>query len=467
MPANPAVDVRLQHLMDASFDPVLVVVDGCLVACNEAFVELLGYPTMEALLGARPADLVAPVALAAVLDHVERSPERTYETLLKRRDGVLVPVEVRGTNWVEGDQPVRVTVVRDITERKRREHLLAQYGGAMLEHSPDAIIRFDRDFRYVYVNPVVGRNLGKAPESFTGRTMAEAGVSPERVDFWTSHMRAVLESGTERCVEFDFTDAQGRLRYQQAMLTPEPDGVLVTVRDITTLKRAELDLLAAHQRLKDSERYKDEFLSVVSHELRTPLNFIMGFASVLEDGLHGPLNHAQRRDVDRILEGADRMLGLVDDLLDYAHLRAGTVELVRQPVDVRLLLAEASGGAAVEAPAGLTFALDAARMRQALDQLVENARKFSPPGSPVVLRARLEEGELVLEVEDHGCGIPREALAGLFERFRQFDMTSTRRAGGMGLGLAIARALVEAHGGRIEADSTPGQGSTFRLRLPF
>lgn len=103
----------------------------------------------------------------------------------------------------------------------------------------------------------------------------------------------------------------------------------------------------------------------------------------------------------------------------------------------------------------------------ALDQLVANARKFSPPGSPVVLRGRREDAELVLEVEDRGCGIPKEALAGLFERFRQFDMTATRRAGGMGLGLAIARALVEAHGGQIEADSTPGQGSTFRLRLPL
>jgi signal transduction histidine kinase len=244
------------------------------------------------------------------------------------------------------------------------------------------------------------------------------------------------------------------------------------------LAEANARLAEANAQLRAADRHKDEFLSVISHELRTPLNFIMGFASVLDDEVAGELNAQQRAFVGNILSGSDRMLGLVNDLLDVAKIQAGRFELCAHPTPYWPLLEEVLATLRPLADQrGLTLTalvetevappMDGSRIVQVLTNLVGNAIKFTPPGGRVTLRAFVRDEELVTQVMDTGVGIDAADVPKLFQRFSQLDMSATRQSGGTGLGLSISKALVEAHGGQIGVLSEVGHGSTFWFTLPL
>ncbi|MNS17504.1 Signal transduction histidine-protein kinase BarA [compost metagenome] len=238
------------------------------------------------------------------------------------------------------------------------------------------------------------------------------------------------------------------------------------------------ELSDAIERLHQADQVKDEFLSVISHELRTPLNFITGFASILDDEVDGPLNPLQHLHLGKILSGSERMLHLVNDLLDFAKLQAGKFDLSPQPAAYAPLLEEVADSLRpladhkhvtieVEAHVPGEPVVDETRVVQVLTNLVNNAIKFTPAGGRVRLSARIDAGALLTEVTDTGVGIAEIDIPKLFSRFRQLDMSATREASGTGLGLAISKALVEAHGGTIGVRSCPGEGSTFWFRLPL
>ncbi|GEM_PF-1651591 len=230
--------------------------------------------------------------------------------------------------------------------------------------------------------------------------------------------------------------------------------------------------------LRNADRAKDEFLSVISHELRTPLNFIMGFGSILEDEILGPLNPEQQDAVKKLLQGAERMLLLVNDLLDFAQIQSGMLHLVpvttdfpplaREVLDTLKPLAEQKGlELAGHFPEHLELTLDGPRIVQVLTNLVGNAVKFTPAGGRIVVTSRVDGQDLLTEVLDNGIGMAQQDLPKLFARFKQLDMSSTRQSGGTGLGLSISKAIVEAHGGSIGVRSEKGKGSTFWFRLPL
>jgi signal transduction histidine kinase len=258
----------------------------------------------------------------------------------------------------------------------------------------------------------------------------------------------------------------------------EVDGVLLVDVDVSEIVAAE----RAHRRevetLRTVDRYKDEFLSVISHELRTPLNFIVGFASLLDDEAAGALNQRQHEFVGKILNGADRMLILVNDLLDFAKIKAGRLDLACVPTPYRDLLQEVvdtmtplaqDKGQSLELHADVPglVNIDGPRIMQVVTNLVSNAIKFTGHGGRVTINAYEAAGDLVTQVTDTGVGIAAEELPKLFQRFQQVDMSATRQAGGTGLGLAISKALVEAHGGQINVVSEPGKGSTFYFTIPL
>ncbi|MNK52849.1 Non-motile and phage-resistance protein [compost metagenome] len=255
-------------------------------------------------------------------------------------------------------------------------------------------------------------------------------------------------------------------------------GFVKVVRDMTEPRRIEAieRELAALGKL---DRMKDDFLSVISHELRTPLNFITGFASILDDEVAGPLNPGQKSYVKKILNGADRMLLQVNNLVEMSRLSAGKLSiqpsytlyeaLVAHVLDVLRPLAE---NKRIRLDADVRIAgevrLDSQRVTQVVSNLVDNAIKFTPDGGAVTVKAYPMEGMLVTEVSDTGIGIAEEDLPKLFQRFVQLDMTSTRTVGGTGLGLAICKSIVEAHGGHIGVRSEgAGKGSTFWFTLPL
>jgi signal transduction histidine kinase len=215
---------------------------------------------------------------------------------------------------------------------------------------------------------------------------------------------------------------------------------------------------------------------VISHELRTPLNFIMGFASVLDDEVAGPATSEQHLYLQKILTGSERMLMLVNDLLDFAKIQAGKLELTltQQPyaplVDevvstLRPLAAQKELTIRTQVNVPEPLSLDETRIIQVISNLLSNAIKFTHHGE-ILVRAFARDGQVVTEIVDTGIGIAAEDISKLFTRFKQLDMSSTRQASGTGLGLSISKALVEAHGGQIGVRSELGKGSTFWFSLP-
>ena len=245
-----------------------------------------------------------------------------------------------------------------------------------------------------------------------------------------------------------------------------------------TAERTE-ELQRAYHRLKELDRLKNSFMSAVSHELRTPLATIQGFAEFLEDEVGGPLSPDQHEFVARIQDGTRRLRGMVEDLLDFAQLNAGTLALVQQEIDLVPTIEEVvgviepqvlAGGldlVAVVPGAPLVVWADAGRIRQVLLNLLNNAVKFTPSGGCIRVLANQQGQEARIAVQDTGIGIPPEHLSQMFQKFYQVDNSFTRTAGGTGLGLSLSKALVEAHGGRMGVESQVNHGSTFWFTLPL
>jgi signal transduction histidine kinase len=227
-----------------------------------------------------------------------------------------------------------------------------------------------------------------------------------------------------------------------------------------------------------TEAMKDEWLAVLSHELRTPINAITGFGTILADGLAGPLSPQQRDYLSKMLQAADGLLARVDDMLELGRLRAGQFMLATAPLQFEVVAASAiaqwepvaelkglrlAGAIAPPLPA---IVADEQRLGRVVANLVANAIKFTPAGGCVTLAAWAEGDGLRIEVRDDGPGISPEDVPRLFRPFSQLDMSATRRAGGLGIGLTLCKALVEAHGGQIGVASQPGNGSAFWFWLP-
>lgn len=238
---------------------------------------------------------------------------------------------------------------------------------------------------------------------------------------------------------------------------------------------------ASEEALRLAEGFKDELLGVLSHELRTPLHVISGLQELLGDEVVGSLNPDQRAYLETIGQEVDRLGRLIGDVLDAGVLSAGELPLWKEPVDLARLAedvitlleprAEARGvRLVVQAPRAPerspTVRGDESRIAQVLTRLLTNAIAFSPEGGTVGLRVSVLPGQVCVEVEDTGCGIPEPDQPKLFQRFRQIDMSLTRPHGGLGMGLFLCRRLIEAHGGRIGIKSQPGGGSTFWFTLP-
>jgi signal transduction histidine kinase len=234
---------------------------------------------------------------------------------------------------------------------------------------------------------------------------------------------------------------------------------------------------AARAEAEHANRLKDEFLATVSHELRTPLTTIIAWAQRLRKGAHGEATLA--RGLEVIERNAKAQAQLVEDILDVSQVITGKLRLTIAPVDAITVISAAVDAVqwAADAkgiqlamtldPAARRLAGDATRLQQVLWNLLSNAVKFTPPGGRVEVRLERAGADVAISVSDTGEGIAAEALPFIFDHFRQADSTSTRRHGGLGLGLAIVRHLVELHGGTVRAESAgDGQGATFTVCLP-
>lgn len=237
--------------------------------------------------------------------------------------------------------------------------------------------------------------------------------------------------------------------------------------------------LETAEQLREVDKLKSEFLASMSHELRTPLNSIIGYAEVILDGLDGPLNEELEEDVGAIHGSGKLLLNLINDILDLAKIEAGQMELEYAEVNVKEFMTRILDSSRIlvkDKPVDLRLSVadgvpdkihaDPVRLQQIVNNLISNAAKFTEQGS-ITLNTTAENGDVRVSVTDTGTGIDQDKLEVIFERFRQADQSSTRRAGGTGLGLDITRRLVHMHGGEIQVQSKPGEGSTFSFTLPL
>jgi PAS domain S-box-containing protein len=295
---------------------------------------------------------------------------------------------------------------------------------------------------------------------FASVAQALAGEGDHDVEY-----RLVAPDGSVRWAE-----GKGRVHYVDGRPV-RMSGVCMIV---TRRKEAELARLeAAHE----AAQLKDEFLATLSHELRTPLNAILGWVQIIESGM---VSADRLHDALKVIGRNARMQAqLIEDILDVSRIISGKLEIDVAPIALKPLLASAATAALPSAIAGgveLTTELpdyllpvnaDMNRLQQVLGNILSNAVKFTDRGGRVTLRAQADDREVTVEVTDTGVGISPDFLPFVFERFRQADSRATRRHGGLGLGLAIAKHIVDLHGGRIDvASAGAGCGTTIRLRLP-
>jgi signal transduction histidine kinase len=239
--------------------------------------------------------------------------------------------------------------------------------------------------------------------------------------------------------------------------------------------------MATVVRLRELDHLKSSFLANMSHELRTPLNSILGFAQVILEELDGPLTPDMSNDLGLIEKNGKHLLNMINEILDMAKVEAGRLSLSPEPVNLREILQdvmETTGSLAREKSlylrledeekANTTLMLDYTRMRQVFINLIGNSSKFTEKGG-ISIYCEKQGSKISIQFKDTGIGIPPSKLDMIFEQFSQVDTSTTRKAGGTGLGLPISRRLVELHGGRLFANSTgiPGEGSVFTVELPI
>ncbi|HEV7239590.1 MAG TPA: ATP-binding protein [Thermoanaerobaculia bacterium] len=239
-------------------------------------------------------------------------------------------------------------------------------------------------------------------------------------------------------------------------------GAVLVIRDITGLQ--ELD------------RKKDEFLSVASHELRTPLTTIKGYTQLLSQTVDELEPDERATYINAVLGEIERMMGLISELLDVSRIETNRLQIHPQAIRWQDFIRARVSAFQVQHPSrSIRMAVDAGdaiisadpdRMRQVIDNLLSNALKYSPEGTDIDLQVQFEDGAMLTSVTDHGIGIPKDEIPQLFERFHRARNVSSRYYGGLGLGLYIARAIIEAHDGSISVQSVEGSGSTFTMRLP-
>jgi signal transduction histidine kinase len=275
----------------------------------------------------------------------------------------------------------------------------------------------------------------------------------------------------------ELVDASGRLAAGDRSVRVKIGGLSETATLGAAFNEMAGQLEVEASQRDQLDRLKDEFVLTASHELRSPLTSVQGFAELLMLE-RDSLTAKQVETVEIILDNCRHLSRLLNDLLDLARSDAGRLAIAPQPTEVAPLIDDAvrtmraqTEGAhqtlAQRVEQGLPLVdVEADRIRQILVNLLTNAHEYSPEGASIEASARAVDAEVEIAVTDNGPGIPEDQLEHIFERFTRGDAGLTQRVGGTGLGLAISKSLVELHGGTIAVDSTPGQGSTFRFRLP-
>ncbi len=481
-----AAEQRLRALLDASLSGIAVTENDRLVDANDQLGCMLGY-TRDELIGMEAWQLVPAEDLPRVIENIHKGHEMVIDHEMVCKDGSHIHVEAHGKTIELQGRRVRFTSLHDITERKRVEKALReseQRFRIMGETVPYGVWWCNEHGGTEYVSQSFLDLL-----QMTMDEMREFGwtkrMPSDQVELHLRRWLHCVQTGEDWDNEYQVLGPDGK--YHTILTRGKPvrnsEGKIIgwvgINLDIDRRKRAEEQLAAAKQAAESASKAKDHFLAVLSHELRTPLTPVLGTVSLLQNEPH--LDAEILENLEMIRRNVELEARLIDDLLDLTRIARGKVELSKRRVELGRVIGQTVEVCRPELEAQrLDFSVDIgpeapywieadpARIQQVFWNLLKNAIKFTPPGGCVGIRCRRENGHVLVEVNDSGEGIEPEALTRIFNAFEQGEPSITRRFGGLGLGLAISKALMDLHGGTIEAHSEgKGKGATFRLRLPL
>ena len=359
----------------------------------------------------------------------------------------------------------------------------------LIARSPSLVVELAPDGTTTFINDAVQAVLGVSSRDITGlnwwdtlvpadgRAAADAFVEAlQHGDLTARELALRASDGTPRWIEWTSANRYSAEGTLQSVVLFGLDVTTRRVADETARQLAEERLARAEA--EAANRAKTEFLAVMSHELRTPLNAIAGYTDLIDAGVRGPVTPEQRADLGRIRRSERHLLGLINDIMNFARLEAGRVSFDIRSVRMQEtlatiealseLLARTKGISYTIEPcdASITVAADRDKLEQILLNLVSNAVKFTDTGGAITLACESDGPDVRVTVTDTGRGIPADKLEGIFDPFIQVDKRFTREQEGVGLGLAISRDLARAMHGDLTVESTLGKGSRFTLRLP-
>jgi PAS domain S-box-containing protein len=495
---------RFRRLIESNVVGVMSwAADGRILDANDAFLRMVSYTRADLQSGRLNwRNLTPPDQLERSDQSLTQMRQQGYADALEkeyiRQDGSRVPVLLGGV-MLERNPDRGVSFVLDLTVLKRTEAALYRSESrfqSLAQNIPGVIYQY-RQYadasadRFTYISPGCYDLYGLEPQAVlqNASLMWEA-VHPEDLPNLRRSFSIQAATGEQWRQEWRVLMPFGQIKWAQgvAKAAPQPDGSILwdgVLLDITERKQAEIDrdqLLEreqeARQRAEAASRAKDEFLAIVSHELRSPLNAILGWSRLLRTR---QLDAATaKRALEVIERNAQAQTQLIEDLLDISRIIRGNVRLFARPVKFATVIEAAvdtirpaADAKAIQIQTQLgavegNVLGDPDRLQQIVWNLLSNAVKFTPEGGQVTVQLTETEAAAELMVRDTGKGIEAEFLPHVFERFRQAESSSTRSFGGLGLGLAIVRSLVELHGGTIAVES-PGleQGATFWVQIPL
>lgn len=497
------LDAKLIDLMPAAVY-VCAAPSGLIVRYNERAVELWGRrphlgETGERFCGAYRLFWMdgtplphANTPMAQVLRTGE--PVRDQEVLIERTDGSRVAVIVNIDVIRDEQQNIvgAVNVLKDVTERKKTEARLAHVQHeserlrrlyeTILATIPDFVYIFDLNFRFTYANDALLTMWGKTWDEAIGKNCLELGYPAWHAAKHDRELTQVLTTGRPVQDEVPFIGTHG-LRIYDYIFVPvfgangEIEAIAGTTRDVTERKHMEQELQSRAEELAEADRKKDEFIALLAHELRNPLAPVRNGLRILELAENDPQTLSQvRLMMERQLT---HMVRLIDDLLDVSRMNRNKLHLQKHRVSLQEVInnaVEATRPAIEAANHSLTVSLpdkpifldaDLTRLAQVFSNLLSNSAKYTKPGGKIWLIAEPEGDQLIVEVRDNGIGIPAASLPNIFDMFSQVPSDSDHCTDGLGIGLALVKALVEMHQGSVSASSDgPDKGSIFRVTLP-
>ena len=419
---------------------------------------------------------------------MDRSHDRSHRLVTKAGETVWVESRPSIIRSATGEPVAILAQVRNITERRAQHRALAESElryRTIAERMTDIIAVTGPDGVFRYLSPAIEAATGFQPEELIGQSWPEH-VHPDDRDLVIAAFFAIAEgrAETDQVIRYRARRRDGSWVWLESRPVPqrgedgELDGCIDVIRDVSRHVELEADLRAAKEAAERAALAKSEFLANMSHEIRTPLTAVLGFVGVVSD--RPDLAPDMRMDLERIDHAGRTLLSIVNDILEVSKLEAGQVRIERTPCDLRRLTADLIDMFAPQAAArGLSLTLkvsdgvpavvglDGDRVRQVAVNLIGNALKFTESGTVGLDVDYAAADERVLfRVHDTGPGLDAQQTAGQFQRFSQVDTSVSRRQGGTGLGLAICRGLVQAMGGEISVDSTPGAGACFSFAIP-